>query len=938
MLSGVSCSSFAFDVSAQLTHAVPDWAEVPSSFFLKNISYDSDCFFSKKELLSLLPFNELELVTVQDLKRGIAALYSKNKFEKIVFTLDEGDGGYTLHFDFVGAWIFSRLHCKGTFVGKSRYKSEYLLQPGDRFDEDKHVDSVCRIKELMRSKGYLNAAIKEYIEKDEVTKSIDVTLVLDPGNAFIIHGISVLFSDSLKHVGHDTKKMHIKAKRHVVKLLEGESFSHGLLTSAVNLLEDICVHAGFIEVEVSHSLSCDSERNKVAVSFEVKLGKRRLFEFFGNHFFTNKDLTDRLMLFGKSSLFLPPSLLAEELVDLYKNKGYWNVAIKHQEEEGRCFFCIDEGPRSRIRRVVVRGAHYFSDKYIKKIFYDLTRKKFFDKQVQRICREALMKEYFQNGFWDCELLEEGFLEVGPGVYDLEMVIDEKKQRKLRSVSVQGFSDVMETPLFREYVSLKDPIPFDIYIVQKQRRWLLEYFQNNGYMRSSPRPQLHEDEDGVVDLVWKVVGDPVRVRFGKTILKGTVRVQPDVILRELFYHEGDLWSFEKLEKTLIRLRSLGIFEHVSVQSEDDFLCPGVRSVVIQALEDDPFEVRARVGLQSVGRDFKLHDMSFRAGGSFMWKNPTDRADRVLFNADVTGFKRDIVGSYVVPWLLSKPIKTELKGYSTRFDQPLSLCALDRLYRLSQDGISLNFSVGTDSVQGGVDCGFESVKINKLSYQIARKIRFAPDLVDEKVMRSVIEPVCMVTFVDSPLDPTFGSISLATCKLVVPYDKRLKTYARFLFEQSLFFPLYHVLICALRFRGGYVWNKEFCHIIPSDRFYLGGNSSLRGYDTDLAPPVECFQGDGRTCIIPVGGKAMINAAVELRFPVYKSIGCVIFTDCGVLSQSNSAVFDYDNLIGATGFGIRYATPLGPVRFDIGWKWKKYHYEKRGYSWFLTLGHPF
>ena len=94
-----------------------------------------------------------------------------------------------------------------------------------------------------------------------------------------------------------------------------------------------------------------------------------------------------------------------------------------------------------------------------------------------------------------------------------------------------------------------------------------------------------------------------------------------------------------------------------------------------------------------------------------------------------------------------------------------------------------------------------------------------------------------------------------------------------------------------------------------------------------------------MVPIGGKSLVNMNLELRFPLYGTIlGGVIFTDIGGLAQDRLAAIKPHNLLGASGFGLRCNTPVGPLRFDIGWKWRTSFEHERSFAWFLTLGNAF
>ncbi len=84
------------------------------------------------------------------------------------------------------------------------------------------------------------------------------------------------------------------------------------------------------------------------------------------------------------------------------------------------------------------------------------------------------------------------------------------------------------------------------------------------------------------------------------------------------------------------------------------------------------------------------------------------------------------------------------------------------------------------------------------------------------------------------------------------------------------------------------------------------------------------------------ASLNA--EVRFSLYDRLGGVVFIDGGILTQNRFADIAANRWFGASGFGIRWGTPLGPIRFDIGWKWRKRDPQDTSYAFFLTMGQAF
>src|SRR5262249_8621141 len=114
-------------------------------------------------------------------------------------------------------------------------------------------------------------------------------------------------------------------------------------------------------------------------------------------------------------------------------------------------------------------------------------------------------------------------------------------------------------------------------------------------------------------------------------------------------------------------------------------------------------------------------------------------------------------------------------------------------------------------------------------------------------------------------------------------------------------------SLRFGTAYPFGGDVS--IPiSERFFAGGGSSLRGFDTDHAGPLDAVTNQ------PVGGNALFITNVEIRAPLLRSVWLAGFYDTGnvfrTLSEISLSKFSH-----TVGFGIRIKTPFGPLRFDYG-----------------------
>lgn len=367
----------------------------------------------------------------------------------------------------------------------------------------------------------------------------------------------------------------------------------------------------------------------------------------------------------------------------------------------------------------------------------------------------------------------------------------------------------------------------------------------------------------------------------------------------------------------------------------------RDLIVFLQDDDPFEVRLRAGFQQVSKNFALKKSStYKVGASFLWRNPLHQADILRCDADMTRFERRSNLLYRFPCYLSFPFISTLKGYSNHYIQPLTSTSDKPLYKVSQEGLSFNLSSQMGMTTFGITTGCEWIETKDLSIEYAKALNFKTDLIDTKIPYLIFEPTFFIDLLDNKVNPAKGLFFSASLKGMFPL-KASSYSVKLLIEKGFFFPLMknRSIICGARVRFGHIFKESFSKIMPPERFYLGGANSLRGYLPDSCPPLGTITDqNGKLFRVAQGGKSMVNMNLELRVPLSKQLGFVLFQDLGVLVEDITSLSEGKDNLASTGFGVRYQTPLGPLRFDIGWKWQKPFPEDTGYAWFLTFGHAF
>jgi outer membrane translocation and assembly module TamA len=145
--------------------------------------------------------------------------------------------------------------------------------------------------------------------------------------------------------------------------------------------------------------------------------------------------------------------------------------------------------------------------------------------------------------------------------------------------------------------------------------------------------------------------------------------------------------------------------------------------------------------------------------------------------------------------------------------------------------------------------------------------------------------------------------------------------------------------------------------SERFTAGGDNSHRAFPLDLLgktckdprEPLDCrptllIVGDNKDVVAPIGGNGLLLLNAEYRFPIFASVAGAVFTDVGNVYQQR---IEFNDLRYGVGTGVRYLSPVGPIRFDVGYNLNRRilrfdadgkAVRERPLSYFLTLGYAF
>jgi len=920
------------------------------SFYLSKATFSCDVSFTTQEFTHLTKLTPNTFITKCDIQAAYYGLMEKKRFQSIAIDMLSDTTGKHIHFTLNANWIFKKVIFKKFWLRQPGYAELYLQSQGSVFDIDLHDNSIEKIRQHFHEKGYFNCQITDELLYNPKDKTITVEITVKKRSRFKISDVSLTIIDETKQrknapgIDFDTLNHQLT---HKVSLLTRSMYVKSSAEKQALKIKQLLTSDGFIHARILLKKKMHHISKTVSLIFVVTLGKRKVVTFDGNNIFSCEQLEKFAISNDLPDWLFCPDIITQQIKHEYYKKGYWHTVISYEKKEKTAYhFTIQEGPPSLIKNVQIIDSSTHKTINTPSFLNQSLIGKELDQSMLDQALTKLKNFYASQGFWNFNIINRHFInDKTSNDHSLKITIYKGPRRFLSGCEIKEFKFLETSNFFKRYARINDNqnIPFNIAWLSEQKQYLMKYFHDLGYWYVDVTPELsitHTSEAEIKIFVsWKIKNGP-QVVFGKTIIQGGTTIPFKRIQKQLGIKEDALWNQEKVEIARKNLKRLGVFKTVHLQGKNLTKNTSKKPIITTLVDDDPLEIRLRLGYFLTSKNFLFRRQSTpKVGGSIIFKNPTNRADRLSIEADWTKFERNILLDYQQPSLLGFGAISHLKGYSNKYVHPVEIAGSGSAYEAGQHGLAI--SINDEYKQAyhwGLTLGNEWIETSR----VRGDLKFDDKFIDKTLPFFFIEPSIKIDKIDNHVNTKKGSLSFLSLKMMLPESHGDFT-AKLLAEQSLFYPIFkNNIIAAARVRFGHIFKGTFNRIPPIERFYLGGPYSVRGYEPDALPPLgvsDCIFGDKTRKLFTIqGGSSMLNINLELRFPLYQQLGAVVFQDFGVLSQSGFSGFSKRWYPG-TGFGLRYQTPIGAVRFDIGWKWKRrLQQDTQAYAWYLTLGEAF
>ncbi|RPI52517.1 MAG: hypothetical protein EHM55_16335 [Acidobacteria bacterium] len=541
-----------------------------------------------------------------------------------------------------------------------------------------------------------------------------------------------------------------------------------------------------------------------------------------------------------------------------------------------------------------------------------SRRHFFDSEEFERDVSRIESFYAERGYPNAKVVGVDVeLNAAKDKVDLTVRINEGEPVIVENISFEGLDAIPADHLeqLQSRLPISAGMPRDQRLILTSHDMVLSELRDHGFpyagVRMVERPGSRES---AIHLAVTAETGPEAV-FGAVTIDGDVSVDENVIRREFAFSEGDLYRVSRLSETQRRLNSLRLFQFVNVAPRlPDDRAPQV-PVVVTVVEGKHRRLELAAG----------YGVEERARGRINWShvNFFGGARTGELEARASRLEQGFRASVIEPYIFQRGLSLRLSGVNWWANEPV--------YESRSSGgravLTKDFSRAGIGVRRAVRNVVSVSFIQEYEdYTIAQEALDDPTFRDELIALGLNPETGRGTGTvtafeldferntsPQPLNPRMGYMVAGNIEKAGQWLRGTFDYTELMGEVRGYIPFGSKVVWANRLRSGTVAGPSSALIPFYKRYFVGGSTSVRGWGRYQVSPLSP-SGD------PIGGRTMLEVSTEARFPIRGKLGGVLFVDGGNAWNDPWSV-KMSELRWAVGPGIRYDTPVGPLRLDIG-----------------------
>jgi len=830
------------------------------------------------------------------------------------------------------------------------------LNLGEPFRRNDVPEAAERLKNALAGEGLYEAQVDWKTEAHPETRQMDILFTVSPGPRARVGNIEIHNETSYSEA-ELLKRLKLKPKTYATS---------ARLSRASQSLKKFLVNQGYLGATVGMTRGTyDLENDRVPLSVTVSAGPRVHVEVTGIKLKQSR-MQKLLPIYAEGAV--DEDLLQEgrrNIRDYLQREGYFDAKVDErshddpQEKERVIVYEVERGEKSLLAGISISGNKYFSSELLKSRL-GLQPASFafngrFSQQLVRDDTDSIKALYLANGFRDVKVDSnvENDYKGKKGNLFVSFHIEEGTQTRVGSIKIEGNHAISTETLLAVIGSSKGQ-PYSEASVASDRNNVLAMYFNEGFPAAIFQQDSKPGEaPNTMDLTYRIMEGP-QVLVANVLLTGYQFTRPGIIRRQVQIKPGQPLREGDVADTQRGLYSLGVFSRVQIAPQNPAGTDPDKTVVVDATEAKRYTIGYGFGfeVQRIGASCpatppgQTPSNSCNPNATTLAASPRGifeiarsnmfgRAQTLSFKVRVSTLQYRSALTYSADnFMNNKKLSLQLTGYAEKSQdiQTFTSTRYEGAFQLVQ-------SIGRG---------------NSLLYRYFYRRVEASNLnqtIDPEQIPLLSQPTLVsgfgVTYAldrrDNPADATRGMFNTVDLSDAIEALGSSASFFRAYFQNSTYHPFGRAFDFARSVRFGFeepLGNTSSgipteCttgtpttdeSIIPlPERFFAGGGTSLRGFGLNQAGPRDPCTG------FPIGGLALLIFNQELRFPmrlpfIGNKLGGQVLYDLGnVYSDVNHITWkwkppsltDLNYMSQAVGFGVRYPTPIGPVRVDFAYQ---------------------
>ena len=889
--------------------------------------------YSLVTLETLLAVKSGKPLAGADIRTTIQNLYSTGRFADIQIEAEPLDQGVKLIIATTPTFFVSQVSVLGAKEppNEGQLAGSTKLQLGAEFMDNDAETAVENMVDRLRANGLYKSKVTYTVERVVGTQEARIHFNIDAGKRARFAGVE-LGGKPLYSVERTIRTSHWRL---IFDRFGWHLVTEGRVRSGVESVRRSYQNADLLLSRVTlEQLKYDEKKNTVTPRLYFDPGPKVELTSSGTKI-SKGALRSLIPVYQERTV--DRDLLVEgrrNLLDHFQSQGYFDARVTFnllppQDGQQKIQYQLERGLRHRLKSLKIAGNKYFKEHTIRERMAIIPaswprfpRGRFSQKLLDRDL-ESIVALYRSNGFRGVKVttqLRDDAMAV-TGDLDVQVAIVEGSQWFVRTLAIDG-ADPVEQAYFRTRLSSLEGQPFSENNVLEDRDEILNYYLNRGYPDATV--EWNSQDTGTpsqVDLKFAIKSG--RRQYVRDILINGLHVtNPKLVASRIRFAKGDALAQANLSDTQRRLYELGIFAKVQVATQNPRGDEDSRYVLYQLDEASRYSFTIGGGAEfgRIGGGTTLDAPAGTSGFSPRLSLGVSRSNlfglghSLSLQSRVSNIQQRVLLSYFAPHF--------------RENEKLSL-TISGLFDNSHDVRTF----ASKRVEASIQLGQKFSRASSFQYrfQIRRvtvnqgTLNINPQLVplfSQPDRTGIVSASYIYDRRDDPIDAKSGFYNTADFGVAAAAIGSNTSFVRLVERNSTYHRLNsNNLVFARTTNFGLIGHFAGDPEIPlAERFFSGGSFSHRGFPNNQAGPRDTITG------FPLGGKALFMNTFELRFPLFgDNLTGALFHDAGNVFSSVEKISlrsrqrnnqDFDYLVHAFGTGVRYRTPIGPLRVDLSY----------------------